>query len=207
MRRDVHRIQHRSCPISFARVETLSCRRIGEFVGDLAAQPVVEQIRNGDKRFCNIKQRRFLHRHRQQLIKRVDLHELDAGVGKDFRTRTCGGTLPPACHLCVHHDNETDWIITNDLRSSNAKSTPQVSSPMLSSLLSNLAEDMPIPALISDHRRKTSQCNPSGKRTGPLAKRWVSVSVELVTSEAADDGPSAFCAEVNCQVIASCSHD
>ncbi len=59
MRRDVHRLDHRPGPIPFARVKTLGGRGVCEFVGDPAAQPVVEQVGDGQKGFCDIEHGRF----------------------------------------------------------------------------------------------------------------------------------------------------
>ncbi len=45
-----------SRPVPPTRVKALGCRRVREFVGDLTAQPIVEQIRNGHEFFGDIEQ-------------------------------------------------------------------------------------------------------------------------------------------------------
>ena len=68
-------------------IEALGGGGIGEFAGQAAAQPVVEQVGDGEKGLGSSKLRIIGNYHRQQLVQGVDLHELDAGLGEDFRLR------------------------------------------------------------------------------------------------------------------------
>ena len=64
------------------RIVELGRGGLGELVGLLARQQPVEQVGHHQQRLGHVQERRILQLHRQQLIQRVELHELQAGVRK-----------------------------------------------------------------------------------------------------------------------------
>ena len=84
MGRDAQLFDHGGGPTVGQRVVTLGGGGVGKFTDLLPGQPVVEQIGNGEKGVGNRQRWRPLARHCQQLVERVELHKLDAGLPKDL---------------------------------------------------------------------------------------------------------------------------
>ena len=97
--RNTERVQHAAGPGAGNGVEHLRRRGIAEFTHLGAAQPVVEQIRNGQKARRNLQLGRTALYKTHHLIERIDRHELDAGL----REHLClGDSRPDRLHhsLC-----------------------------------------------------------------------------------------------------------
>ena len=74
-------------PAARVRIEHLTGAGVGVFVDLDASEEVVEQIRHEQQGLGRVQQRRAIALHRQELKKRVETHELDAGVAEDLVAR------------------------------------------------------------------------------------------------------------------------
>ncbi len=80
----------RRVPVAHERVRGVhELRRggVGVFGAEVAGEPVIEEVGDGDERVGGIEQARRLARGGEDLIERVDRHELDAGEGVDLFAR------------------------------------------------------------------------------------------------------------------------
>ena len=58
---------------------------IGIFINHLACEQPIDEVGNHQKVFGYIEQRRILRSHRIELVERVDLHKLHAGLFENIR--------------------------------------------------------------------------------------------------------------------------
>ena len=131
----------------------------------------------------------------ERVIQRVELHELNAGQFEDLFARQ-----PPEGFF--HHPVGAAVAIMIGIaderagRSSKPKSTPHVSMPIPSAAHVLCVRNVQR-VLISDHRRRMSQCRPSGRRTGPLEKRCTSVRDRRHSIKRGKDRSSAFGTQID----------
>src|SRR3954470_6974093 len=83
-------------PGSFDGVKELCCRGIGEFTDLGSRKTPMEVIRHHQKTTGSRKELRSVSFKREQLIKRIQFHELDAGMRKNF---VAGHLLESLRHL------------------------------------------------------------------------------------------------------------
>ena len=69
------------------RIVALGRRGDAELADLVAGQPIIEQIGDGQKGLGDLQLRRWLQDHGQELIERVELQELDAGLLEDLLAR------------------------------------------------------------------------------------------------------------------------
>jgi hypothetical protein len=77
-------------PAAGLRIEELRRGSVRRFVGLDPRQEPVKQVRDHQEGLGDIEQRRIGQPHRQQLIERVELHELKAGRGENLFARDDG---------------------------------------------------------------------------------------------------------------------
>ena len=71
-------------PVAVDRIVELARAGLGHLVALHAGQQPVEQVGHHQQRLGHVQQRRAAELHRQQLVERVELHELQAGVAEDL---------------------------------------------------------------------------------------------------------------------------
>ena len=76
-------------PGSFDGIKELCRRGIGEFTDLGSRKTPMEVIRHHQKTISCRKELRSVSFKREQLIKRIQFHELDTGMGENFAADTC----------------------------------------------------------------------------------------------------------------------
>ena len=130
VRRQAQGLQQLRGPSTLHRIVELRGAGLRHFVALHARQQPVHEVGHQQDRLGNVQQRRPSQLHRQELIERIDLHELQARVAENLFAGNDGeGLLEHAVGTAVAIviGIAQQFVVAG----SNPKSTPQVSTPTL----------------------------------------------------------------------------